>query len=88
MIKREYKKSYLIINIILAILLVLLLLNTIVFQNTSFWFAFLTLAIFFASIVIPYGYEKKRKRFMFESMFYTFSYTVLFMIIIYISGIF
>ena len=87
MLGRRYKKSYLIINIILLIVTIILMLNILLFKNTNFYFGFVILLITFLTIVIPFGYEKKRRRFMLESMFYTFSYTTIFLIATYIIGI-
>lgn len=88
MIKRGYKRSFLVINMILILALIFSLLNVFVFKNYGYIFPFIFLLITFIVIAIPYGFEKKNKRFTYESMFYIFSYTIIFLIITYILGIF
>ena len=88
MIKREYKKSYLVIDFILSIFLLILILNITAIKNTNFYFLIISTAAFLGILVMIYGYESKNRRFTYETMFYIFSYTVLYLIIIYILGIF
>ena len=88
MVKRGYKKSYLIINTILVLAILFSLANVFVFKKYGYIFPFIFLLVTFITMAIPYGFEKKNKRFTYESMFYIFSYTIIFLIIIYVLGIF
>ena len=88
MMRKEIKKSYIIFNIVLAFTLVFLLLNVLIIKNTSMWFNAFVPAVVFLIFFFTYGYEKKSKRFTYESMFYVFAYTVLFILATYIIGIF
>lgn len=85
---KNYKKSYLVINVILALTLVILSTNLLIFRQASYLFCILCTLIPFIIITSIYGYEFKRRRFMYEATFYIFSYCLLFMLITYIIGIF
>ena len=84
----KYKKSYLVINIILVLTLLFLILNVFTFQITSYLFAILSVLIPFIIIFLIYGYEHKKRRFMYELIFYVFAYSILLLLISYIIGIF
>ena len=85
---RGYKKSYLIINTVLVTCILIALINFFVFKVTSFYYAFFVTLIPFLILYFNLGYEKKKRRFTYETLFYTFTYVVLFLIISYIIGIF
>ena len=84
----KYKKSYLVINIVLVLTLLFLVLNMFTFQITSYLFAILSVLIPFMVIFLIYGYEHKKRRFMYELIFYVFAYSILLLLISYIIGIF
>ena len=86
--KNKYKKSYLIINIILILTLIFFVINFFVFKNTSFWFSFFSLLIPTSIIIFVYGYEKKKRRYTYEEMFLVFIYSFTILITTYIIGIF
>lgn len=86
--RKGIKKSYIVINIILFLFILILITNIFVMKNTTFFFCgFSTLAIFIIMMVL-YGYERKPKRFTQETIFYIIAYTILFSILTYIIGIF
>ena len=72
----KYKKSYLVINIVLVLTLLFLILNMFTFQITSYLFAILSVLIPFMVIFLIYGYEHKKRRFMYELIFYVFAYSI------------
>ena len=86
--KINIKKSYIVIDCILTFFLVFLLLNIFIMKNTNFWFCGISTFVTFGIIALRYGYEAKNRRFTYETMFYIFSYTILYIIVIYILGIF
>lgn len=85
---KGYKKSYLIINMLLSVLLVFLITNITFYKHTSYLFCILSLIIPFIIIVAIFGYERKKRRYMYELIFYTFAYSILFIIFTYILGLF
>ena len=85
---RGYKRSYLEINIILSIVLVILGINLYSFQYSGYLLCILSVLIPFLIIVFRYGYERKKRRYMYELMFYIFSYCILYLLLTYFSGIF
>lgn len=84
---KGYKRSYLVINIILTIVMTILGTNLFVFKESSYIFCILSVLIPFSIITLRYGYEKKKRRFMYELIFYIFAYTVLFLLVTYLIGI-
>ena len=86
--RREIKKSYVVFNIILALVLTFLMINVFVIKNTSFLLCAAVPALSFLIFFCLYGYERKNRRFTYESMFYVFFYTILYLILTYIVGIF
>ena len=85
---KNYKKSYLIINVILSILLIFFVSNIFIFKQTSFIFLITSILIPTLLLILTFGYEKKSRRFKYESLFYVFAYCVLFLLITYFIGIF
>lgn len=85
---KNYKKSHLIINIILFILFIFLVINIAFLKQTSYLFCLLSLLIPFGIIFFIYGFERKKRRYMYELIFYIFAYGLLFLIFTYILGIF
>lgn len=85
---KNYKKSYLIINVILSILLIFFVANIFIFKQTSFIFLITSLLIPTILLILIFGYEKKSRRFKYESLFYVFAYCVLFLLVTYLIGIF
>ena len=85
---KNYKKSYLIINVILSILLIFFFFNIFIFKQTSFIFLITSILIPTLLLILTFGYEKKSRRFKYESLFYVFAYCVLFLLITYFIGIF
>lgn len=85
---KGYKKSHLIINIILTIVMTFLCTNLFIFKESSYLFCILSVLIPFIIITLIYGYERKKRRFMYELIFYIFSYSLLFVIITYLIGIY
>lgn len=85
---KKYKKSYFVINIILSVTIIFMLFNTLFIKNTNFWFSCLLEFIPFLIICLIYGYEKKKRRFTYESMFSVFRYCFIYLVLIYILGIF
>ena len=83
-----YKKSYLVINIILFITMTILGINLFIYKNSSYLFCILSVLIPFSIITLRYGYERKKRRFMYELMFYVFACSLLFLLLTYILGIF
>ena len=86
--KRKYKNSFLIINAILIVTIIISLINCIIIKNTSFLYLFLISLIPFLILFFRLGYEKKKRRFTYETMFYTFTYVIVLFIILYVIGIF
>jgi len=82
-----YKKSFIVINCILVISLVFLLLNVFILKQVEFWFCGLATLIPFIIIALRYGYESRNRRFTYETMFYIFSFTIVYLIITYMLGI-
>lgn len=85
---KNYKKSYLIINVILSILLIFFVANIFIFKQTSFIFLITSILIPTILLILIFGYEKKSRRFKYESLFYVFAYCILFLLITYFIGIF
>lgn len=85
---KKYKKSYLVINIILTLLLIFLIFNIIFLKQTSYLFVIITLMIPQLIIIAIYGYERKKRRYMYELIFYIFAYSLLILITTYFVGIF
>ncbi len=85
---KNYKKSYLIINVILSVLLIFFVANIFIFKQTSFIFLITSILIPTILLILIFGYEKKSRRFKYESLFYVFAYCVLFLLITYFIGIF
>ncbi len=85
---KGYKKSYLLINTVLSLFIIMLLINIIFFKYSSFIVLFLSCFLPFLIIYIRLGYEKKKRRFTYETMFYTFVFVILFLLITYIIGLF
>ena len=84
---KNYKKSYLVINVILGLLLFFLMLNLFVFKITSYKLLTLILLIPTIFIILRYGYEKKSRRFKYETVFYVFAYCALFLLVTYTIGL-
>lgn len=85
---KGYKKSFLVINIVLLIVILVLAINLIIIKHSSYLFCILSTLIPFILLVINYGYENKKRRYTYELIFYIFSYCILFLLITYILGIF
>ena len=85
---RRYKKSYLIINIILLALLAFLIANFFALKHTSYLFLLITLAIPTLILIAILGFEKKKRRFTYELIFYIFGYSVVFLVLTYFIGFF
>ena len=83
----NYKKSYLIINIILFITFIIFNVNFFILKNDSYYFSLFFLLIPFLIIFLIYGYEKKKKRFTYELSFSTFTYCIIYLLITYLIGI-
>lgn len=86
--RKEFKKSYLVINIILSLAIFFFLLNIFVFKNTNFYFIGISTSIIFLILFFIFGYESRNRRYTYESAFYIFAYSVLYIIVSYIIGIF
>ena len=84
---KNYKKSYLIINVILSVLLIFFVANIFIFKQTSFIFLITSILIPTILLILIFGYEKKSRRFKYESLFYVFAYCILFLLITYFIGI-
>ena len=82
------KKSYLTISTILVVYIALLLLNIFYVKNVEFLAVGISSTIVFLLMVLMFGYEKKAKRFTYETMFYITTYTILYIVATYIIGIF
>jgi len=85
---KHYKKSYLIINVILSLLLVFFVTNLFVFKQTSYIFLILSTLIPTVILILLFGYERKNRRFKLELIFYVFAYCALFLLITYMIGLF
>ena len=84
---KNYKKSYLVINIILSLLLLFLLINFSSLKKTSYEIISLAVIIPTTLMILIFGYEKKSRRFKYELVFYVFTYCALFLLVTYMSGI-
>ena len=82
------KKSYLTISTILVVYIALLLLNIFYVKNVEFLAMGISSTIVFLLMLLMFGYEKKAKRFTYETMFYITTYTILYIVATYIIGIF
>lgn len=85
---KHYKKSYLIINVILSLLLVFFVTNLFAFKQTSYIFLILSTLIPTIILILLFGYERKNRRFKLELIFYVFAYCALFLLITYMIGLF
>ena len=85
---KKYKKSYLVINMILLVLMVFLVTNLFYYKQTSYLFCIISLLIPLTIIILVYGYEHKKRRYMYELIFHIFTYSILFLLITYLTGIF
>lgn len=85
---KDYKKSYLVINMILLVLFVFLATNIAYYKQTSYLFCSIALLIPLAIIIFIYGYERKKRRYMYELIFHIFAYSLLFILFTYFLGIF
>jgi len=85
---KNYKKSYLIINVILALLLIFFVANLFLFKHTSYKFLILITSLPTVLFILLFGYERKSRRFKYELIFYVFAYCALFLLITYILGLF
>ena len=83
----KYKKSHLIINVILFILMAFMFLNVFYLRYTSYWFLITTILIPTVLIILIFGYEKKNRRFKYELTFFVFAYSSLFLVITYLIGL-
>ena len=83
----KIKKSYIIFHAVLALVLLFLLLNVFVIKNTSFLLCAIVPALTFILFFCLFGYERKNRRFTFESIFYVFAYTILYLLVTYLLGI-
>ena len=83
----KYKKSHLIINIILSLLLVFMLFNVFTLKHTSYKFLIATILIPTILLISMFGYEKKSRRFKYELAFFVFAYSALFLLITYLIGL-
>ena len=82
------KKSHIVINTILSFVILFLALNMLKIKQTEFWFAGVISLVSFIVLTVIYGFERKNKRFTYETMFYSFSFTVIYLIVIYMLGLF
>ena len=85
---KGYKRSYLVINSIMFLTMLVLGTNLFIFKESSYLFCILSVSIPFSIITLRYGYERKKRRFMYELIFYIFAYTILFLLFTYLMGIF
>lgn len=85
---KRIKKSYVIIDIILSIFIIFLMINIFFIRKCDYFFLIITTLIPFIILILRLGFEKKNKRFTYETMFYMFSYTVIYLIIIYLLGLY
>lgn len=83
----KYKKSHLIINVILFILMAFMFLNVFYLRYTSYWFLITTILIPTVLLILIFGYEKKNRRFKYELTFFIFAYSALFLVITYLIGL-
>ena len=86
--RREIKKSVLVISALLLVYNVILLLNMFVFKNVDPLIAGISASVVFLPMFIMFGLETKKRRFTQETLFYIFFYPVIYVIITYIIGIF
>jgi len=85
--RKELKKSYIVFNIVLVLVLFFLLLNVFLIKNTNFLLCAAVPALSFGLFFFLYGYERKNRRFTYETMFYVFAYTVVYLLATYLVGI-
>ena len=85
---KEFKKSYLVINTILSVAIILFLVNFFFIKSTNFFFIGITTAVIFLVLLFIFGFETRNRRFTYETLFYMFAYTILFVISTYVVGIF
>lgn len=85
---KKYKKSYLVINIILTLLFIFLCINLFALKFTSYLFLIITILVPTAIIIYIYGYEGKSRRFKYELSFYVLIYAIGFLILTYMLGLF
>ena len=85
---KNYKKSYLIINVILSLLLVFFVANLFIFKHTSYKFLILVMSLPTLLLILLFGYERKSRRFKYELIFYIFAYCALFLLVTYMIGLF
>ena len=86
--KEKFKKSFLIINMVLIISILVSLVNFFFLKNTSNIYFILITLIPFLILYFILGYEKKKRRFTYETVFYVFTFLTLFLIITYVIGLF
>ena len=86
--KKQIKKSYIVIDVLLSVFLVVLLTNLLILKNSNYLLLSVMTFITFGILMIRYGFEVKNKRFTYETMFYSFAYTIVYLIIIYMLGLF
>ena len=85
---KNYKKSYLIINVILSLLLIFFVANLFIFKHTSYKFLILVMSLPTILLLLLFGYERKSRRFKYELIFYVFAYSAFFLLVTYIIGLF
>lgn len=85
---KNYKRSYLVINIILTLLFIFLCMNLWILKHTSYLSLIITILIPTAIIIGLYGYEFKSRRFKYELSFYVLIYVICFLLITYMLGLF
>lgn len=85
---KNYKKSYLVINMTLTLLFIFLCINLWVLKQTSYIFLITTILIPTSLLIFLYGYELKSRRFKYELSFYVLVYAIFFLLLTYILGIF
>ena len=85
---KKYKKSHLIINIILGLLVVFFLINIFSLKKTSYEIISLAVLIPTTLMILIFGYEWKSRRFKYELIFYIFAYCAVFLVLTYMSGLF
>ena len=86
--KEKYKKSFILINVVLLVSIIISIVNFFCFKYTNNLYFFLICLIPFLILYLNLGYEKKKRRFTYETMFYVFTYSALFLIITYVIGLF
>ena len=86
--RKGIKKSVLVISILLSMYIILLLVNFFAIKNVNPLFAGITASVVFLPMFFIFGLEKQKRRFTPEVLFNTIFYTVLYIMITYIIGIF